>query len=98
MKKFLLNDPEKWMHQNQAETTGDFVEGCLLDNFIVQCKHGVAALYEHYCNCWSSCYEVHFARASGKDGNFSADDGKPQNQEGRKQHGKLRICKSKWRI
>ena len=66
MKRFLLNDPEKWMHQNQAGTTGDFVEGCLLDNFIVQCKHGVAALYEHYCNCWSSCYEVHFARTESE--------------------------------
>lgn len=63
MKIFLLKaDPEKWMHQNKAEYTGDFFDGGLLDNFIVYCKNGVAALYEHYCNEWSSCYEVHFGR------------------------------------
>ena len=60
---FLLKgDINKWLHQNQAEYTGDFFEGCLLDNFIVSCKNGIAALYEHYSNCWSSCYEVHFGR------------------------------------
>ena len=60
---FLLKgDINKWLHQNQAEYTGDFFEGCLLDNFIVSCKNGIAALYEQYSNCWSSCYEVHFGR------------------------------------
>ena len=54
----------KWMHQNNAEYTGEFFDGCLLDNFIVSCKNGVAALYEHYCNEWSSCYEVHFGRTT----------------------------------
>lgn len=63
MTTFLLNiDLEKWMHQNGAEHTGDFFDGCLMDNFIVGCKNGVAALYEHYINEWSSCYEVHFGR------------------------------------
>ena len=55
-------DLRKWIHQNNAEYTGDFYEGCLLDNFIVQCKNGVATLYEHYCNEWSSCYEVHYGK------------------------------------
>lgn len=65
MKKFLWKtDIEKWLHQNRAEYTGDFFEGCLLDNFIVTCKNGVAACYEHYCNEWSSCYEIHFGRIS----------------------------------
>lgn len=63
MTTFILNmDLEKWMHQNSATYTGDFFDGCLLDNFIVACNNGVAALYEHYCNEWSSCYEVHFGR------------------------------------
>lgn len=63
MKTFLLKmDLEQWLHQNNAEYTGDFFDGCLLDNFIVYCKNGVAALYEHYLNEWSSCYEVHFGR------------------------------------
>lgn len=60
---FLLKgDINKWLHQNEAEYTGDFFDGCLLDNFVVSCKNGIAALYEHYSNCWSSCYEVHFGR------------------------------------
>ena len=63
MKTFLLKmDLEQWLHHNNAEYTGDFFDGCLLDNFIVYCKNGVAALYEHYLNEWSSCYEVHFGR------------------------------------
>lgn len=63
MKTFLLKmNEEQWMHQNEAEYTGDFFEGSLLDNFIVTCKNGIAAFYEHYLNCWSSCYEIHFGR------------------------------------
>ena len=31
---------EKWMHQNRAEYTGAFVEGTLLDNFVIACKRG----------------------------------------------------------
>lgn len=63
MTTFRLNmSLEKWIHQNKAEYTGDFFDGCLLDNFIVACKNGVAALYEHCLNEWSSCYEVHFGR------------------------------------
>lgn len=51
---------EKWMHQNKAIYTGDFVEGCLLDNFIVQTKRGHAAIMEHYLNPNSSDYIVYF--------------------------------------
>ena len=52
---------EKWMHQNKAEYTGDCVEGCLLDNFVLACKRGFAAVYEHTLNCWTSDYIVEFA-------------------------------------
>jgi hypothetical protein len=58
---------DKWMHQNQAEYTGDFVEGCLLDCFVLWCKRGVAAVYEHALNDWSSEYLVEFQRGDGHD-------------------------------
>ena len=45
---------EKWMHQNRAEYTGAFVEGTLLDNFVIACKRGFAAVYE------SSDYRVEY--------------------------------------
>ena len=51
---------EKWMHQNQVEYTGDFVEGTLLDNFVIACKRGFAAVYEHRLNEWSSDYRVEY--------------------------------------
>ena len=51
---------EKWMHQNGASYTGTMVEGCLLDNFVLICKRGYAAVYEHYLNCWNSDYLVEF--------------------------------------
>ena len=54
------NNLEKWLHQNNGTYTGDFVEGCLLDNFIVETKRGYAAFYEHCTNEWSSVYRVEF--------------------------------------
>lgn len=62
MTRFCI-DPknlEKWMHQNGANYTGTMVEGCLLDNFVLACKRGYAAVYEHPLNCWSSDYLVEF--------------------------------------
>lgn len=54
------NELERWMHQNKAQYTGSFVEGCLLDNFVVVTRRGFAAFYEHYINEWSSDYAVEF--------------------------------------
>lgn len=64
MRKILIKSDslEMWMHQNEASYTGDFFDGVLLDNFIVSCKNGIAAVYEHALNEWSSCYEIHFSR------------------------------------
>ena len=56
----LPKNLEKWLHQNHGTYTGDFVEGCLLDNFIVETKRGYAVFYEHYVNEWSSVYRVEF--------------------------------------
>lgn len=53
-------DLGKWMKQNEAEYTGAFVPGCLLDNFVLACKRGFAAVYEHYVNCWTSDYMIEF--------------------------------------
>lgn len=58
---------DMWMHQNEAEHTGAFVEGCLLDNFVLACKRGFAAVYEHYLNCWSSDYLIEFQPGAAKD-------------------------------
>jgi|InofroStandDraft_1065614.scaffolds.fasta_scaffold07494_9 hypothetical protein len=58
---------EKWMRQNQAEYTGDYVEGCLLDNFVLACKRGFAAVYEHALTCWTSDYIVEFAPGAAQD-------------------------------
>ena len=51
---------EKWIHQNGAEYAGDYVEGCLLDNFVMATRRGYAAFYEQYINEWTSDYYVEF--------------------------------------
>lgn len=51
---------EKWMHQNEAEYTGDYVEGVLLDSFVVQTKRGTAAVYESFVNPNASRYYIEF--------------------------------------
>lgn len=58
---------EKWMHQNRAEYTGSFVEGTLLDNFVIACKRGFAAVYEHPLNEWTSNYRVEFGLGAAQD-------------------------------
>jgi hypothetical protein len=57
----------KWMHQNKAKYTDCYEEGSLLDNFVVVCKNGYAAVYEHYLNDWSSDYRVEFQRGDAQD-------------------------------
>lgn len=54
------NELQEWMLRNKAEYTGDFIEGCLLNNFVVSTPRGYAAIYEHYVNEWTSCYYVEF--------------------------------------
>lgn len=52
MTRFYLNASalSRWMHQNKAQCTGAYVEGVLVDSFVVETKRGVAAIYEHYLN------------------------------------------------
>lgn len=57
---------EKWLHQNCGEVS-DIVEGCLIDSVLVDCKRGVAAMFETYQNSNSSVYTVYFARYDSED-------------------------------
>lgn len=58
--RICSTDMESWIRQNQAEYTGAMVEGCLLNNFVLACNGGFAAVYEHYINEWTSDYLVEF--------------------------------------
>jgi hypothetical protein len=60
IKYFLINpiNLNRWMQQNKAEYTGDFLDGCLLDNFVVKTKRGYAAVYEKYVNEGMSTYRI----------------------------------------
>lgn len=58
---------EAWMQENNAVYTGDYVEGCLLDSFVVATDTGYAALYENYLNEWSSDYLVEEEPGSAPD-------------------------------
>jgi hypothetical protein len=56
----FINGAANLYFNNGAEYTGDYVEGCLWDNFIVSTRRGFAAIYENYLNEWSSDYYVEF--------------------------------------
>ncbi len=52
-----------WLYQNDGEIIEE-ITGCLLDNYLIGCKGGVAAAYETYRNCWTSVYTIKFERNS----------------------------------
>lgn len=63
MTTFYINPGKnfsKWEKQNAVEYA-DSVDGCLLDNIVINCKRGVAFCYEHFVNSWTSNYLVKFA-------------------------------------
>jgi len=49
-REFTVRNEDKWMHQNRVSETVAYFEGVLLDNFVVSCKRGYAAVYERYVN------------------------------------------------
>lgn len=55
-----------WIFQNHADLI-ESIDGCLLDNYVVQTKNGYAAIYEHPCTEWSSNYRVEFQRGNADD-------------------------------
>lgn len=62
MKKYKYTGRlEKLLYQNRGEII-DCTEGCLLDNLLIETKHGYMALIETYVNCWTSCYILYFSR------------------------------------
>lgn len=61
------NQLEKWMHQNKAEYTGDYIEGCLLDNFVVATRRGYAAIYANPVTEWTSDYYIEFQPGAAPD-------------------------------
>ena len=61
----IINDMHKWLHQNKAEAI-DCVEGCLVDNVVYMCKHGVAFTFEKYLNSCASQHLVRFYRYTEK--------------------------------
>lgn len=58
---------DRWMAQNKAEYTGDYIEGVLLDSFVVATPRGYAAVYEHYLNSWTSDYYIEFQPGAAQD-------------------------------
>ena len=61
MKTMRINNLEQWIAQNDAFTL-DCIEGCLLDNFFVACRRGIAFIFEEYQNANSSAYVCYFFR------------------------------------
>ena len=61
MREFVVRDMDKWMHQNSARYTGAFFEGVLLDNYVLDCRRGYAAVYERYATPNSSVPHIKFA-------------------------------------
>lgn len=64
IKKYKMESTayEMWKEQNEAQVE-EFRYGTLIDNELFSCKNGMAILFERYQNCWTSCYEVWFARS-----------------------------------
>ena len=58
---------DRWMHQNGGTFSGEWVDGCLIDSFIIATRRGYAAFYEHYVNTWTSDYYVEFQPGAAQD-------------------------------
>lgn len=43
-----------------AEYTGDFIDGVLLDNYMLSTAGGYIAVYEQYVNSNMSCYRIEY--------------------------------------
>ena len=68
IRKFRVEDEAKWEHQNRAEYMGDFVEGVLLDSYMLACKRGYCAVYARSHSAgWSSWHEYRFAAYKDKE-------------------------------
>ena len=59
---FYPADEESWEYENEAEQTGDFFDGVLLDNYMLKCRDGYCAVFEEYVNEWTSRHVYKLAR------------------------------------
>lgn len=73
MTEFILNPKKYDLYEFQQRASKKFEcpceflsYGCLLDNFMIFCKNGIALFTEQYVNCWQSTYHVYFARYEDK--------------------------------
>ena len=66
MTRLRCRNLNRFIIQNEA-VVEDVAEGCLQDNFLLQCKHGVAVAVETYANSNSSVHAIMFARYGNKD-------------------------------
>lgn len=53
-------DIDKLIKQNDGEVI-DCIEGCLLDDMLVECKRGLMAILETYINPNMSGYRIYFS-------------------------------------
>ena len=61
---------DKWIHQNTINDDiywVDAMDGCLIDNYFIETKNGVAILKEKYINAWTSQHVLYFARNKNHD-------------------------------
>lgn len=61
MTEGIIKNLSKWEKQNNAFIM-DYEDGCLLDNFVFDCKKGIAFIFENYVNPNQSCYHMYFFR------------------------------------
>lgn len=65
MTRLRCRNLDQFIVQNKA-VVEDGAEGCLQDNFLLQCKRGVAVAVETYLNEGSSIHTILFARHDNK--------------------------------
>lgn len=66
MTRLRCRNLDQFIVQNKA-VVEDCAEGCLQDNFLLQCKRGVAVAVETYENSNSSVHTIMFVRYGSKD-------------------------------
>ena len=66
MKKYKYNGSiEKLMHQNRGEII-DIIEGCLIDNYLINTKRGYMAIIESFVNTCTSNHTIYFSTDPGE--------------------------------
>lgn len=65
---FMVDNEAKWERQNDAEYTGDYVEGVTCDSYVLACKRGYAFVYSRSKAAgWVAWHEYKFAPYKDKE-------------------------------